>query len=88
MLLLFDIQNMKIEKKRTNLRKEFGIHKNEIKITITKIERDLSVFRSFQEKEEEEEETESIGRKLGVSSSPSKKKPVQKLMSTSGEPLA
>lgn len=86
MLLLFDIQNMKIEKKRTNLRKEFGIHKNEIKITITKIECDLSVFRSFQEKEEEE--TESIGRKLGVSSSPSKKKPVQKLMSTSGEPLA
>lgn len=85
MLLLFDIQNMKIEKKRTNLRKEFGIHKNEIKITITKIERDLSVFRSFQEKEEEE--TESIGRKLGVSSSP-RKEPVQKLMSTSGEPLA
>lgn len=85
MLLLFDIENMKIEEKRTNLRKEFGIHKNEIKITITKIERDLSVFRSFQEKEEEE--TESIGRKLGVSSSP-RKEPVQKLMSTSGEPLA
>lgn len=85
MLLLFDIENMKIEEKRTNLRKEFGIHKNEIKITITKIERDLSVFRSFQEKEEEE--IESIVRKLGVSSSP-RKEPVQKLISTSGEPLA
>lgn len=52
MLLLFDIENMKIEEKRTNLRKEFGIHKNEIKITITKI--DLSVFCSKKKKKKKQ----------------------------------